>query len=745
MCQNFKVVGQRLILIDRATNAGQTTVQLYNPGTAALQLYLTCGELKNKQNSATLPAKIQLSGKDILTMNIPPKQSVPVTISISDVTELGEWEGPLEDNGSPGPTVTVRSLAFGAKINLPSPDHPEIHLAPGRTVIIPIRNDGPVAYHTYWRLAFDNQIISIPAVYLPAAGNAELPLKSPDNLFHSWYHPANVKPLLKGDKSEGHLTVFYAGAPDRPASAADFLVTVALDRFSQGWQEMGSYVLIFGVLLLGGLSSLVLSFLLPNMRQRLDLKEKLKALFLRTQVLSDRLESKVRVMVRVERRSLSELLKSRNVFMPDFGDVAVRCFAGIKNLNSRVDLLVALDRVLNKLNRHREGAAPSRIKEVEDITAEISALLEIPCLSDTQAESVHKGIEKADELVEGLHQQDEKFGASLAAHVLGLQNDICVVQEAETFRRLKLDSLGCYKTVFSVSHDATTIAPQHYAFVDEHAVKLSLLVEYVNFYEGIGEDIRKIVTESEKELLRRVSVAGQLTAARNLLKQMRESIFECDIVKAIQEVQAVELQLNPAIPRPDQPVEFTVRFLDPVLDGAAARQEITPKWEFGHDDLTEEGAYVSHYFSAPRQHRFARLLRSLRWFRSKVKRRGRAAKVDPNLAGGGVIPVRKADYVVKVTFRKADGKNIELNGKPCEIPKEIRIEPDRTQSRWARAITELVLLLGALLIAVFGLVAGAREQLLKLDVLPGLFTIFLIGFGADRIKNLITQRQPPAS
>jgi hypothetical protein len=38
--------------------------------------------------------------------------------------------------------------------------------------------------------------------------------------------------------------------------------------------------------------------------------------------------------------------------------------------------------------------------------------------------------------------------------------------------------------------------------------------------------------------------------------------------------------------------------------------------------------------------------------------------------------------------------------------------------------------------------AGAREQLLKLDVISGLTAVFLLGFGADTVKNIITRRTP---
>ena len=38
-------------------------------------------------------------------------------------------------------------------------------------------------------------------------------------------------------------------------------------------------------------------------------------------------------------------------------------------------------------------------------------------------------------------------------------------------------------------------------------------------------------------------------------------------------------------------------------------------------------------------------------------------------------------------------------------------------------------------IALAGLLAGAQDQLAKLDVVPGIITVFLLGFGADSIKT----------
>jgi len=51
----------------------------------------------------------------------------------------------------------------------------------------------------------------------------------------------------------------------------------------------------------------------------------------------------------------------------------------------------------------------------------------------------------------------------------------------------------------------------------------------------------------------------------------------------------------------------------------------------------------------------------------------------------------------------------------------------------------------ALLVVLIGMIAGAKEQILKLDLVPALIAIFLAGFGADQIKNLLTKQNESGS
>ena len=157
------------------------------------------------------------------------------------------------------------------------------------------------------------------------------------------------------------------------------------------------------------------------------------------------------------------------------------------------------------------------------------------------------------------------------------------------------------------------------------------------------------------------------------------------------------------------PLEFCVCFNSHAIEKAAAREEWTCQWEFG-DGLHEAGWNASHYFMLP------------------------------NKNGFHAPPA--TDFTVRATFRDHDGNllNDPATNQPLAIERKVQVRPSSHHGVFGdRARTEVLKLIAALLIAVFALVAGAREQLMKLDILPGLIAVFMVGFGADTIKNLLTK------
>ena len=162
------------------------------------------------------------------------------------------------------------------------------------------------------------------------------------------------------------------------------------------------------------------------------------------------------------------------------------------------------------------------------------------------------------------------------------------------------------------------------------------------------------------------------------------------------------ISVDPEIAFERAPLTFFVEFYDQVLNDAAARQNWTCEWDFG-DNLGAKGWTVSHYFELK--------------------------KTSP--ADG---------FEVEATVRDADGQLVQIDGNPVTLKRKVKVLPSHQGARFeSRVWAEAAKLAAALLIAIFGLVAGAQEQLLKLDILPGLVAVFLVGFGADTIKNLLTK------
>ena len=93
-----------------------------------------------------------------------------------------------------------------------------------------------------------------------------------------------------------------------------------------------------------------------------------------------------------------------------------------------------------------------------------------------------------------------------------------------------------------------------------------------------------------------------------------------------------------------------------------------------------------------------------------------------------------------MSFETPDGNPIvDAGNEPITLAEKVPLQTARGQRR-DRATLEGLRLFFALGLAVVALLSGARDQLLKLDIVPGLIAVFLVGFGADSIKNLFTRR-----
>jgi hypothetical protein len=189
--------------------------------------------------------------------------------------------------------------------------------------------------------------------------------------------------------------------------------------------------------------------------------------------------------------------------------------------------------------------------------------------------------------------------------------------------------------------------------------------------------------------------------ARHFLDQIREGVFKTDILQAITAAVPM-ITLEPPVPMQDRLVKFCARFAEPKLDAASARDTVVCVWDFDHLGLKEEGWQAFHYF--PR--------------------------------------VRRQSYTVRVSFFD-HGQPVSNGTEPVKSEQKITVAKQPRRGFGERNWAEVVRLAIALMVALIGLLAGAQEQLTKLDIVPAAIAVFLLGFGAYTIKNLLSPKQQP--
>jgi hypothetical protein len=213
-----------------------------------------------------------------------------------------------------------------------------------------------------------------------------------------------------------------------------------------------------------------------------------------------------------------------------------------------------------------------------------------------------------------------------------------------------------------------------------------------------------------------------LRAAATLVQQMREDLYENDVFLEIAKKRKngekpVKVVYDTQKARPYLPVYFSIAFDDPRFKGAAALDWLAFRWTFP-GGLFEEGAKVCHYFQ------------------------GDEPLGDQPPGGGtvgdapkGKMSLMKTGQQIKITVAVQSQRNLDASD---TLEGSIELQPPLPPQS-SRAFAEGVRFLIAFGVALAGLEAGALDQLGKLDFLPATLAVVALGFGADSIKNLLTQ------
>jgi hypothetical protein len=639
-------------------------------------------------------------------------------------------------------TQTATQPQLSVKQEGQPPDHATLSLIRGQTTRIVLKNEDNVPHTLNWEVNSP----STPSQTLCKDKNLVLAAKGVGfaNCTPLWPNTLGyLQNLFKADGSRGgyQLVLYDAEKQSPPKIIAADATADYIDPTSRQWFKNIALIVILAV---GGTCSLLLNFYVPNKLQRLNANEKLAPLARKTADLSSRIDSRLAVLLRLERSRLDDLLKSRWTLSPDFSGVVGAVLAEVPKLQTRVDLAQQIDIALQKLEKLRTaGVPPSLRDEIETSLQKAEVQLGKTDPSDADTQAAQALIADISTRVDALTQPSADFGRKLANDIHAMLSKIVTttsppegISAGATYARIIGEVPWPLAQLAKLENTDQTVPPGTEADFDMALHQINLIIQYVEIYDNAKGERLSRLNEREQRLVDRLRRRSweALRSTRLLLREMKDDVYPEDLRAALlADGQQVFIDINPRVAYESEPLELSVRFNNHLLNTSAAREEWFCCWRFG-DNLEEKGWSVSHYYL----------------FHKNGDVKGKKSFL-PKQAGSSPPAEAMTDhkkskesttqkFSPEIVFTDEHGEIVNDKKLPLRVQGQVLVRPSKLGKRRERIWIESVKLVAALLIAVFGLLAGAQGQLDKLDVLPAMIAVFLLGFGADSIKNVLTSK-----
>lgn len=727
------------IVIDKSTKSGTAVVYVGNDSSSAVRRRLRVHGFTTEAGVALLEARASVgevdpkstSAKrtDSYEVSVPAKGTVAVKVEVTNFTEAGSATAPLfADAESIGAITAVRhDVPFAVKLAGAPSERPEVTLrsvpewpwtsvwrcvkaavcptcdAKGGPTGAPagrltVRNDDPLTYDVDWELIVND--VSVP-------GRATLMKSGPTDIVvqasSGWFRGPTSH--LRDDLQDGTLVLRFrpAGIPAAHALVSkEFPLRARLRSGSPLYQTVTGTTVVAILVFLGGLSSLLLRFWIPNRMAGIDLHEHLTTITDRTRALSTSIDSSVRVLVRVQRHRLAELATSRIPFSPDWSATLEECKRRIVALGRQLDILEAVDRLGKAVEARRtQPGVPAAPTLLDGVQARLTLATDRLRTTEPKAEDVQgaqAALSEADTLLQTIDRENPEFEKILVGRFRDIYGWYQIAKAGTAIKQA--DGL---RLAASLSDGVpAAIPPASYGASDLTSLRLVLLRDYLTLYGKSTPQVQQSLCKPDGPQARffaSIDVDGWewLRDARFMYLQMDQGVY-VDTVCAKIAAKEIDIVASPPSAGPYEPIRFRAWFRSELVGRCVAREDVVCHWTFfqGKISWQEEGWEVWHYFP------------------------------------------EDGTYRVTATFtQKTTGQPIP-SGSGVVLGLEYTIGTQRTNLMGTRTRLELVrfgIVFGATLL---GLLAGGREQLLKLDLVGGVIAVFLLGFSADTIKNLIT-------
>ena len=749
-----------------------------------------------ESGSAAAPT-LEASRNGVDIQNLAPGSAVSIEVSITGASGASTADLPIFVSGpalGSQSAVRLKVIQLDAPLNL-STENGASTTTPldynyDSPTALTIKNGDPQPYPVKWRFVSNGQTLGSNSFYIGANSQSRILLKpvcdehgevtllvrrflgrpaAPNNTACQMYSPID---RIHPSAGRGVLLLSLQGPTDIPLDllpARAIPVSLLMHRVSEQWSTAYSYIYAGTLLLLGGLFSILATSVLPYQQRRAQLRSQLNDLATRTtSVSSTRIDSYLRVLLRLEHSRIADSMASASGWIPDPVDPIEQLTRAMDTLSKRLTAAERLDGLRGKHDQVSSTAPPSVTDAIDANLRSGAEHLHAFALSDEDLKAANGFLDAAQTSLAMLEDFDA-LAKLVALNFISLKKRLEQYNDEQLSKHvaaLKNAIPGVFIILDKPFEDSTKISPRMLFAIDHDIAAIQTALDYVMVKIGVpsGEpsDVCEVarcnrLLEREHELIDLLGTFSwrALREATLLVQEMRENVYEEDILGEMRDSKA-EITSDPPVIGPSQPVFFSIEFKNSRFNGAAALQRLLCHWTFP-DGTREKCWEVCTYFN---DRNLGLDSQPGNW---KTVSKGTDAAAAATLSAspfkvnqglGGALrriwphwPFRKRAAPASMGLKISAAIRGQETKDTTEVPfpalqTTIRIQTPRPpdNAHFLVGILRFSITFG---VALAGLLSGALDQLSKLDFPAATIAIVALGFGANSIKNILTQS--PAS
>jgi hypothetical protein len=756
----IKLVSSQPAVVRSGSGVGR--LKLTNAGKAPQPLALSAGIFVDETSRTRVEqpkVSFVLEGGGDLPASLAPGQSLDLAVDLSGMSGALSEEAPIFSGGDL--LGTLRAAAVDTPLNVALdgrgvPDQP-LEFTYARTAVIPLKNSGKDYLSLDWRFLVGGTQQGSGTTILPPGSQARIVLTPTADVYTpiDFFRPASQAGVLL---LRPHT---FSGVEPRLFDLHPLAVSLRMNRLGPETTETFFAVYVMFFLFIGGALSLLANSILPNMLRRIAFEKQLARLADRTSSVSYRVDSYVRVLLRLERKKIEFALKDATWYSLSIAEKIDVVALDIARLDRRLTLAERADELRRRFEDIAACAPPSATDLVDQVLQSASEQLHSFTLPDEVLTEANALLGKADAEMDALADSSQQ-AKRVAANFKELKTRLDVFPK-DLYPDLEATLSGIFRFFTYPFDDPANIVPPMLFAIDHAIAAGHIILDYAMVRACIAKGGTTECPNAGKETCERlrarecrlIELLGTLSwkslrEARILVQEMRENVYEEDIIQGLwkREVDkkpVARIVFDTQRARPYLPIYFSVDFDNPRFRNAAALNCLGFRWTFP-GDMFEEGAKVCHYFignepeiaftwdgdesetaaehkSAERRHHSKEEKQHQWWI---VKKWTRWQEQRRRMKRG---------FTTSISLTVQKPNDVSLSAR---IHEKIKLDPRKRQGK-SRAWVEIVRFLLAFGVALAGIEAGALDQLRKLDFLAGTIAVVALGFGADSIKNLLTQ------